>query len=293
MKNDNQNKDFIEKCRKINFSDESINQEKNLEILKTKLLNIDKERDSTMNKKIRKPIALVAVVASLLCLSMVVYGQELVRIIKTVTLGNYAQYNVVDDLRDTNPLPENLVGQLFDKDGKVLTSYPKKTAMYDVNGQEMRVYIDGEVAKIATVEEYEKMHDFKTVDFYDIKEAQSYFICDILMPTYLPNGYSFKNISFYADSKEKLSTEEGANKYMNVYYSNGKDEIYSQVRYMDEETAFGSSASETIQKTKINGHDVVIDGNGLDIQIGDVMYMFFANENLNVDELVKIAESLK
>ncbi len=293
MKNDNLNKDFIKKCRNIDFSAESINQEKNLEILKTKLLNLDKERDIIMNKKIKKPMAFVAVVASLLCLSMAVYGQDLVRIIKTITLGNYAQYNVVEYSGDAVPLPENLAGQLFDKDGKALISYPENNVMYNANGQEVTVYFDEIGAKIATIEEFEKMHDFTTVDFYDMKEGQSYFISDTLMPTYLPDGYSFKNISFYVDSKEKLSTEDGANKYMNVYYSNGKDEIYSQVRFMDEESAFGSSASENIQKTKINGHDVVIDQNELDIQIGDVMYMFFANDKLNVDELVKIAESLK
>lgn len=295
MKNDNLNMDFIEKCKKVDFSAESVNKEKNLEILKTKLSNWEKERGTTMKRKIKKPIALVAVAATLLCLSMAVYGQDLWRIIKTVRLGNYAEYNVMEDLRESIPVPENLAGQLFDKDGNVLTAFAKdeERHMYNADGEEVTIYFDGESAQIMTAEEYEKLSKPKSVEFTDIQEGTSYFITDVLMPTYLPDGYSFKNISFFGDSKEKINSEEDRNKYMNVYYSNGEDEIYSQIRFMDERTAFGSGASAEVKTVKINGYDAVVDGNHLDIQIGDVMYMFFANENLDTAELIKIAESLK
>lgn len=296
MKDDNKNKEFIERNRKLDFSIESTHQEENLERLKTKLLDVEKERGITMNKKIKKPIAVVAAATAIMCFSVAVYGQDLIRIIKTVTLGNHAQYEVIEDLKDFVTLPENLVGQIFDKKGNALSVYPADTeALYNADGQEVIIYYDSDTEKAAilTMKEYEELQNYKMTDFYDMEEGRGYFICETFMPTYLPEGYFFEKISFYAGSKEEISADQGANKYMSVYYSNGKEEIYSQVRFMDEETGFGSSATKDIQKIEINGHEAVIDGNNLDIQIGDVMYMFMANENLSQDELIKIAESLK
>lgn len=294
MINDNQNKAFIEKCRNIDFSSESINKEKNLEILKSKLKNIENEREINMNKKIKKPVALIAVAATLICLSAAVYGQDLVRIIKTVVLGNYAEYYVIEDDRDSVPIPDELKGQVFDKEGNELQKFPEDGTLYNEKGEEVRPIFENGTARLMTTEEFnatqKKSNWFTT---YDLDEGKSYFICDTLSPNYLPDGYKFDRVEFYVDADSMDDTEKGANKYMSIYYSNGKYEMYSQVRYMDEETAFGNSSTENIQKVKINGHDAVIDTNTLYTQIGDVMYMFFATDDLSVDDLVKIAESLE
>jgi len=140
----------------------------------------------------------------------------------------------------------------------------------------------------------EQIHNFEFIKFSDMKEGQSYFICGTLMPTYLPEGYEFDRIEFMVKSIEELmhKTDEGGNKYMNVFYSNGENEIYSQVRYMDEETAFEHSGID-VNTLTINSHHAVLDGNGLNILIGKVMYYFRANDQLHVDELAKMAESLQ
>lgn len=298
MKNNNQNDKFIQQCKQIDFSIESVNKEKNLTLLKTQLQNTKNERRVMINNKFKRSAALVAIIAVSLAASISVYGEDFARIIKTITLGDHAEYNVVEDSRIETPIliPEHLVGQLFDKDGKVLTVYPEDHVMYNAQSQKMALYFDdNNVAQIVTVEKLNKMNNsnVKTVEFTDLLEGKSYFIADVFMPSYLPKGYSFSRISYYSDSKATLRTEEGSNKYMDVYYTNGKDTIYSQVRYMDETTAFEASTRQEMQKIKINGRDAVIGENSLDIQIGNVMYMFFANENLTLDELTKMAESLQ
>lgn len=293
MKNDNLNTAFIEKCRNVDFSSESANKEKNLEILKSKLKNIENERDSAMNKKFKMPVALIAAAVTLICLSAAVYGQDLVRIIKTVVLGSYAEYYVIEDNRDSIPIPEELKGLVFDKDGNALVIVPDNGVFYNDKGEEVRPIFDDGKARLMTIEEFNATQNTKWSTYYDLEEGKSYFICDTLSPGYLPDGYKFDRVEFYVSPENQDSMEQGTEKYMSIYYSNGKYEMYSQVRYMDEETAFGSSATEGIQKIKINGYDAVLDKNTLDIQIDDVMYMFFTTEDSTTDDLVKMAESLE
>ena len=147
--------------------------------------------------------------------------------------------------------------------------------------------------KIATFAESRGQMIADLLTFTDIEEGRSHFITDVLMPSWLPEGYTFQYITYFVDSLEILESEPEARKYMSVYYGNGKDMISSQVRFMDEYTAFEAGGSADIQELKINGYDAVLDGNVLNLLIGDVMYMFFANENLNSYELIKIAESLE
>jgi hypothetical protein len=110
---------------------------------------------------------------------------------------------------------------------------------------------------------------------------------------YLPEGYRFDRISYSAESPEALKTIKDADKYMSVYYTNGSEELYSQVRFMDETSAFDAPASKNIEEIKINGNPAVLDGNMLNVQIGDVMYMFSGSDGVDADELIKIAESLQ
>jgi len=285
------NDDFIEKCKSIDFSAESTNRERNLEALKTKISDIDKERNINMNKI---PLKIALVAAVVLSLSMVVYGNDLVRIIKTVTLGNRAEFIVAESVESMErvPIEEEFAGKIFDKDGNALTHYPMDRQIYNADGEPVFITFDGETTRLMTKEEYDEFFNVETVEFYDIEEGKSHFVTDVLMSEYMPEGYSFDKISFFGDL-ETLKTDPHANMYMSVFYSNGKDEIYSQVRFMDETYDFVRGASKDAKEMKLNGHDALLDGNRLYIQIGDVMYMFFANENLDPKELVKMAETLK
>ena len=272
MKKDHSDEAFIEKCRNIDFSNESMNQEKNLTQLKSKINCINLEREAMMNRKMRKPLVFATAASMLLCFFIIAYGRDLIRVVKTIKLGDYAEFQVMGGgADDTIYLPEEVekVMEKLSKDG-----------FYEKDGFML--------SRVASTD------NFEFVKFRDVKEGQSYFICDTLMPTYLPDGYEFDRIEFMAKSVEEFTNSQGGErKYMSVFYSNGENEIYSQVRYMDEETTFGSSGYNDVNTFTINGHNAVLAENSLNILIGNVMYYFRANDQLRVDELIKISESLQ
>ena len=282
MKNDHLDEAFIGKCRNIDFSNESTNQEKNLAQLKSKINDINLEREIMMNRKVKRPLVFAAAVSMLLCFFIVAYGRDLIRIVKTIKLGEHAEFQVLEGSDDAVYLSgevKKAIENLPEEVEKVMEKL-NKDGFYEK---------DGFVLMRA-----DHRHNLEFVKFHDAKEGQSYFICDTLMPTYLPDGYEFDRIEFLGKNIEELmlKADEGVNKYMSIFYSDGENEIYSQVRYMDEKTAFKSSGSD-VNTLTINNHHAVLDGNSLNIMIGNVMYYFRANGQLDVDELVKMAESLQ
>jgi hypothetical protein len=86
--------------------------------------------------------------------------------------------------------------------------------------------------------------------------------------------------------------------YLNVYYTDaGKtQQIYMQVRMMNEETGFGASASPDMRYITVNGHKGVVDGNNVYVEINGVMYMILADftaDGVTQNDVIKMAESLK
>jgi len=265
------------------------------EMQKRLIAECQKREENTM-KRIKKPLIAVTTAVMLVCISFTAYGQGFYNIIKNIFIGNHAQYTITE-YPDSYPMPEELRGKLFDSDGNEMMAIPQEDTLHNANGEEVRIYRDdyGNFS-VLTVEEYNNIEpQTKYVEFYDLTEGSGFFISDILNPSYLPDGYSFKNVAFFATSKDELSA--ASSKYMNIRYSNGTDDILCMLRFMDEETAFASMSdgdADAYEEIKINGHDAVIyKGRTLDIQVGDVMYSYFSYENISADELVKIAESLE
>lgn len=245
------NDDFIERCRKIDFSIESFNKERNFDALKKKVIEFQNEGDVNM-KRLRKPLAVALVAAAVLvCLTVTVYGKSIATAIKSIFIGNYVQYDYVADRQQA--LPEELEEK-------------------PVNGE-----INSEPA-------------WQQLEFYDLKEGLSYFTDEILMPEYLPEGYSFEKISF----SDNCLNENGKTKIMDIFYSNGDNgSILCMIRFMDEETAFTGRRGYEPEEISINGHRAAIIGFSLHIQIRDVLYEFFpGSADIGVDELIKIAETL-
>ena len=297
MKKDDFDVEFVEKFSNIDFSAESKSKEKNLEKLKANLKKINKERDFRMNKRIRKPAVIAVAAIIILSLSMVVYGQDIVNAIRNITLGNHAEFVVAG--QDAVPLPEELIGQLFDAEGNILNYFPETRELFDANGVHVGITFEGDTLMIMSVEELMERYSvvtcsshFDFLEFHNIKEGAAHFITDVLMPAYLPDGYEFEKVSFFVSSLEELA-EYGANKYMTVHISDGEHELRWQVRFMDETSGFIACATQYAREIQINGHNAVVDMSTVNILIGDVMYMFFANENVDVDGLIRIAESLR
>lgn len=263
MKKEDFTEEFIEKIRGTNFAAESKNKSENLEILKAKLPTINRERKIYMKRGIRKPVAFAACIIVILSMSISVFGQDFVRYMRTVMLGNHAAFVTAG---------EELCREEI-----------------EARQEELQELIDAGVVVV-----YGEFEEPQWLKFTDAREGLSHFITDAMLPTYLPEGFYFKHIFYFAESMEEFEEfkDQGVNMYMGVVFSNGTEEIRMQIRYMTEDTGFVASASEHVRTIEINGHEAVVDLNSLNLLIGDVMYMFFGINSLEVDELIKMAESL-
>ena len=259
MRKNDFDEEFIAKFRNTDFSSESRNKEKNLEMLKAKMVTINEERETCMKKGIRKPIAIAACVAVVLTASVTVFGQDLVRYVRLV-LGDHAGFIIAEEISE--------------EERQVLM-------------EEMQELIDEGIIVISEGPADEP--DWLT--FTDAEEGRSHFITDVLLPTRLPEGFAFKHIFYFVESLEELQ-EYGANKYMGVIFSNGADEIQMQIRFMDETTGFEASATAHARSIEINGHEGVVDLSTVNLLIGDVMYMFFGMGIADVEDLMEMARSL-
>ena len=216
-----------------------------------------------MGKRFKVSAVVAAAVAVMLVFSTAAFGQGIVRYVRTAMLGDHA---------------------VFITPGEGEITEAERQRIIDEN-QEL---IDAGTVSVTTSDTWEKP-DWLT--YADAEEGKSHFITDALLPAYVPEGYEFSNIFYYVESMEDLQ-EYGANMYMGAVYAGPGGEISMQIRFMNEETGFVSSATADMQKIKINGHEAVLDKNTLDLLIGDVMYMFYGNHNAGSAELVKMAESL-
>ena len=253
MKQHNLDEEFIARFRNTDFSSESINKEKNREILKSKLTTLNEERDAAMKKRFKKPIAVAACVAVALTLSVTVFGHELVRYVRTTMLGDHAGFVVAE-----------------------ITGDEERQADINVSRNEVDV---------------SEWVEPDWLTFTDAEEGRSHFITNALLPGDLPNGFEFKHIFYFVESMDELQ-EYGANKYMGVIFSDGYNELRMQIRFMDETTGFYLSATENMQTIDINGHEAIIDTNTISLLIGDVLYLFFGNEKIGTEELLNMAQSL-
>jgi len=272
-------KDFLEKCRNIDFSSESKNYEENLEMLKTKLSNKDEKGIIHMNKKFKRPIAVAACFIAVLAISTAAFGQDVMNYLRITMLGEHVTFVV--------SAPEETTSILVSKDGENFISLDR---------DEMKAFLeDGGILYLEDGSTLVICVNTVAVDwltFTDVQEGKSHFITDEMLPTYTPDGFSFKHIFYFVETLEELQ-EYGANMYMGIVFSDGINEISIQMRYMTEETGFTMPASEYMRTIEINGNEAMLDGNTLSILIGDVLYRFLGHRDIDADELIKMAESLR
>ncbi|WP_410771113.1 DUF4367 domain-containing protein [Fontibacillus sp. BL9] len=215
------------------------------------------------------------------------------KIVSTISLGHITISQVEPPPEDLSyPIPESLVGQLFNKDGQVLYEVNGKTgALYTAAGEE----IDGiENGKIVTKAEAEAELKEGIRTLTDPTALDEYTNFKVGLPTYLPEGYAFDRAEQYVDDQGNASP-----KYIDLYFTKGDSgkQIHIQERYADEETAYEQSTSGTIESAKVNGVDaVIINEKSIDWEADGILYSVMTKrmgESIEKSELIKIAESVK
>jgi hypothetical protein len=116
-----------------------------------------------------------------------------------------------------------------------------------------------------------------------------------MTPSYLPEGYYFKNAVFPISPVSNLDLEH-AGKTLLVNYSNGVEDFFLSIARNEASWGLGFW-STNLEDITVNGHNGRVGAGGLALQVGEhtLVRIMSQGENnvMENDELVKIAESLQ
>jgi hypothetical protein len=283
------------------LADKDFSENSNKEKVFNKTLeNINKYRgEDTMKKtrKVKNPIIKVASFALVCILGFSImqtsFAQEAVgKVLKTISLGHITIFEDEIIEKETIPVPEQFKGKVFDKDGNPLEVFlidePEK--IYTADGEEID-YFDPETGEIITAGEAEKMIEGQNLIVKEPNKLNDYTCFNVILPSYLPEGYQFDKAEFYKGEDEVVENS----KYISLFFTNEKTGkfIYMQQRFADEETGYEAGGSK-VEEIKINGVDAVIyDDRNIDWEVNGVIYGISGRGEITKDELIKIAESIK
>jgi hypothetical protein len=295
-------RDLEDMLKNTDFSDES-----DKAAMKSRLLTKfsetqnNKQGEIYMKKRVFRPAVIAAaIVITTFALTAAVNAGSIMNIIHTFTIGDHAEYSVVEypdgvleELQTRrSEIPAEIQGQLFDKEGSVLTEYPEDGKLYNADG--IPVVVRDSSDGGYTIKSVEENENEMYTRFDTIAEAEPYLAFDPLMPDTLPEGFALNSIAVFNGEDGKPVSE---NKYLEMFFSNAGEsqEIYVQLRLMDEETRFDNAVSPEARKISINGSIGIIDGKMLNVEIDGVMYMISALncESVSQDDMIAMAESLK
>ena len=270
------------------------------EVFDKTIKNINNRGEDTVgnSNKARRIVTKVASIALVCILGFSImqtsFAQEVVgKIVKTISLGHITIFEeeFVENMEPIS-VPEKLKGKIFDKDGnlveELLVDKPQK--LYTADGEEIDE-LDSETGEIITVAEDEKMREEQYLVVKEPNKLNDYTCFNVILPSYLPEGYQFDRAEFYKGEDEVVENS----KYISLFFTNedtGKH-IYMQQRFADEETAYETGGSK-VEEIKINGVDAVIyDDRNIDWEANGVIYGISTRGAVTRNELIKIAESIK
>jgi len=263
-------KEFLEKCRNIDFS-AGCDMEKNLEILKARL-SLDKEENVDMmkNKRFKRPVAVAAVIAAVLSVSVVAAAA-------VPMVWRYLDTRVVEGeafvfdftVKESEYYGYTMTGISIDRD-----------ALEAAGGGAIIVEVEGETRVML-----DELHFESTEEAFKLLE-----IDNPLLPSYLPEGFALERVTFPV-SPINHPDQEGSATVVNIRYTDGEDVILLMIAAWDESWGISIFAGDQRDIT-INGHSAGIADGGLKMLIDNVSY-FISAPSLTQEQLIRIAESLQ
>lgn len=261
---------------KVLVKTELVTENENQQMLRRQLINRCLKKKSRYNKEVimknflgKHRTALIACSLAMLVVlgSCCIFPHTMTAMAKSISnvlkLGSYV--TVVSDTpapdpSSINPLTPEQQSQL-DKNGYV--------EFTDENGN--RVIIGHQAEPAAD-----------KVNYSSLADAQQGVSYKLLVPTYLPAGYSFDNAECFKGSKD----------YITLNYQGPGKNIALMQRALNEDTQYELATDGKVEPVVINGREGVWDDSNLIWNIDDVNYILFA-QGLSKEEIMNIAESVK
>lgn len=257
--------------------------------------------DDRMRKssKMKRPIIAVATLAVVSIMSIGImkpaFAQEVLgKIVQTISLGHIT---VMQHEYPTGPIsiPSELEGKVFDRNGNPILEMDNENpeTIYNANGEEVVGFANGEVITKAQQEKLDKEDKPEILVVNDPNQLNDYTRFHVILPTYVPEGFSFDRAEFYKDDDGTVSDS----KYIDLFYTNeATGESFSMSNcFADEETAYIQSTSGTVEAIKLNDLDAVLtNGRSIAWEYDGVLYDLFGKKSgLDRTELIRIAESIQ
>jgi len=253
MKHSSDN-EFLNKCREIDFSAESVNYENNLESLKSKLTN--KERFIVSRVK-KMPVAVAAALAVVLSLSVVALAATAWRYLDTRIIQGeeYVRHFSMQEATDGSGFTVGSIDIDPNASGPIIA---------EVDGEEVVLW---------------DAHDYDDLDTALARLATS--LGNVKMPAYLPEGFTFEQATYHANVTA-----------LQINYSFGGQQLSVRIGHYPEEWGIPQWSS-TFEEIEINGWSGKTGGGALWLQVGDISYFFDGyNAGMSYEQLAEIAASL-
>ncbi|RVU54734.1 DUF4367 domain-containing protein [Anaerosphaera multitolerans] len=276
--------EFAKKLSNLYASDEKVKEE---------VFNKMKDNKKRKSNKFKAITATAAAVV--LLLPMTSMGQELYRTIKEAVLPS-GRIQIIEEERVSDapievPVPEQLKGQLFDKDGNELTVMKEDTIPYNKDGEEVMIsggtWIDENgveheewkaMTKAEREAEDEKYRIYDSVD--KVVEERLTFNPLVLKDS----KYEYKYVMTF--------TEDKKSDYGHFYYEKDGKEIILFERVSSEEAGY-ATGGENVQEVTLDGVPAIYYGNdSLDFE-RDGLLVGLQCKGVTYDELVEIYKDLE
>lgn len=246
------------------------------------------------NKKRNKALKIVAASIALVLIvgnigSLGVYGKDMFTLIKEVSTGNITMIEEKFD-GDINEIsqkvPEQLKGQIFDKNGKEVE--------YLTPELEGKIYTkDGKlIVGFTTIEDTGKMEicteesmENDLVKYNSIESAAK----DLKFKPMTIPGFKVEQVSLYKDDKGKASDEA-----VEMILSKDNIKIYVQQRFSSKDNSY-VGGGKNVKEVSINGEKGILsDGDSLDWEYKDKLIGVHVRDGkISEDRLVDICSSME
>ena len=237
------NDDFLAKCKSIDPSAE-VDKKKNLEAIKTRLLNEEEQFAMMKNKKIIRPAAAAALLAGIISISAVAYAAVPMVWRYFDTRVVQGEEFVTEFFRGEVDLPDGTtsIGGGINIDREALEAAGGGAIIVEVDGVE-EVYLD-------------ELHLYNLQDGLNLLQLDN-----VLLPSYLPEGFNFSRFTFPVNPNNHqymLGTLPAAENALINFSNESGDVITIQIGPMPNMTL---SVPDGQQGFIINGKEAVLGGN--------------------------------
>ncbi|MBP1904302.1 hypothetical protein J2Z32_000919 [Paenibacillus turicensis] len=261
LENTLETQQLLELATALHNKDFSTTSDCNKVLLKVQKMTNNQEENGMKNKNRFKTPAIVLSAALFMGLLSI-----------TIAAPSFAQ-NIVDKVLASFNLGHIQVSQM-----ETPTSLPSLSQVEQEND------------KIKMMKAGEKDTDDDTLSLNNFSDLAKYTDFDVLLPTYLPEGYTFEQAKLYKDAEGQIS-----GKYVSLYFANKvtKGTIYMQQRFPDEETAYETSTDGKLEQLTINGVTAILmDEHKLNWETKTALYSL-SSKDITKADLIRLAESIR